>query len=270
MPDPVTTPPNNGTPPGGAANEPWFPKERADYVTNKGWKNPGELLESYTNLETLLGAEKAGRTLVMPKDDKDLEGHKAFRAKLGVPESADKYEIPVPENDSGEFLKVAAGWFHELGIPKAAAQGLAGKWNEYWAGAAKQLDEQMVAESNKQMDALKMEWGGEFDKKSAFARDFLKHSGWSDDKVTQYEKTFGTGAMLKDFYAWGSKVQEPGFAGAANQGSGGGGVTITKDVAKAKYTEIQANRMSGAITDKEWQSTKKAEFEMYAAVLFGT
>jgi hypothetical protein len=208
--------------------------------------------------------------VVLPKDDKDVEGMKAFRTKLGVPESPDKYEIPVPENDSGEFLKVAAGWFHELGIPKAAAQGLAGKWNEYWAKAAADIDAQLQAGSAQELDALKMEWGGEFDKKSAFARDFLKASGWSDDKVQQYEKTFGTGAMLKDFYGWGSKIQEPGFAGDPSKG-GPGPATMTKDVAKAKYAEINANRISGAISDREWnEGGKKAEWEKLFQIINGS
>jgi len=262
MTDQTTPQSNSGTP---AA---WYPAEQTDYVTNKGWKNPGEVLESYVNLEKLMGADRAGRTVVLPKDDKDVDGMKAFRAKLGVPESADKYEIAVPEGDSGEFLKVASGWFHELGIPKAAAQALAGKWNEYWTNAAKAMDAELLSNSNKELDALKLEWGGDFEKKSAFAKDFLKKSGWTDQDVSDYEKARGTGRMLKDFYGWGSKVQEPGFAGDPSKGGGGAGA-ITKDVAKAKLLEIQANRISGQITDAQWSDGKKDEFERYAAIVHG-
>lgn len=262
------TPNNNQPPAGGGGLAPWYPTEQADYVSNKGWKGPGELLESYVNLEKVMGADRAGRTLVMPKDDQDVEGMKAFRAKLGVPESADKYEIQVPDNDSGEFLKAAAGWFHELGIPKAAAQGLAAKWNDYWGNAAKSMDAELQANSAKELDGLKLEWGGDFEKKSAFAKDFLKQSGWSEQDVADYEKARGTGRMLKDFYSWGSKVQEPGFAGDPSKGGGGGG-GVTKEVAKQKYTEIVQQRISGQITDSQWRDSKKEEYERYFQIASG-
>lgn len=263
--DPANQPNDKGAP------APWYPQEQAEYVTGKGWKNPGELLTSYVNLEKLMGADKAGRTIVMPKDDKDVDGMKAFRAKLGVPDSADKYEIAVPENDSGEFLKTAAGWFHELGIPKAAAQGLAERWNKHWAEAAAKLDADMVAESGKQLDKLKLDWGGEFDKRSAFARDFMKKIGWTEERMNAYEKNVGTANMLTDFYMMGSKIQEPGFAGNPSNGGGGnnGTLTVSKDVAKAKHAEILQNRISGAISDKEWAAGKKAEFERYAEIIHG-
>lgn len=246
---------------GAAANAgEWYPAEHKDYVTNKGWKNPGDVLTSAINLEKLIGADKAGRTLVMPKDDKDAEGIKAFRTKLGVPEKAEGYELPLTEGDKGEFAKVVSTWFHEQGVPKTAAQSIAGKWNEHIGALVKASEDAEKAESERQLGTLKSEWGGDFDKHAEFARRFVRAAGWDDAKVAAYEKAFGTAAMLKDFHTFGSKFQESPIAGSA--GGSGASFTMSKQAAQSKLEEIRKGRMAGTISDAEWKASKEAEFAM--------
>src|SRR3972149_3189707 len=69
-----------------------LPENTRDYVTNKGWKSPTDLLTSYQKLESQLGVDK----IALPKEG-DAESEKAWRAKLGVPDAADKYELKLPE-----------------------------------------------------------------------------------------------------------------------------------------------------------------------------
>jgi hypothetical protein len=255
-----------GAPAAGASNADWFPAEHKDYVANKGWKNPADVLTSAINLEKLIGADKAGRTVVLPKDDKDAEGIKAFRAKLGVPEKPEEYELPLAEGDKGEFAKTVAGWFHAQGVPKSAAQAIAKQWNEHIGGIVKAEQDAAKIESEKQLGTLKGEWGGDFEKNSEFARRFLRASGWDDAKVALYEQTFGTAAMLKDFHAFGSKFQESPLAGG--QG-GGGSFTISKQAAQTKLEEIRKARMAGTITDQEWKASKEAEFAKLSEIVAG-
>lgn len=247
---------------GAAANAPWFPEEHKAFVETKGWKTPADALTSYVNLEKLIGADKAGRTVVLPKDEKDAEGLKAFRTKLGVPEAADKYELPLPEGDSGDFAKLAATWMFDAGVPKTAAQAIAKNWNEYFTGLLKQEEAAAQAESTKQLDTLKGKWGQEFDKRSEFARRFLRASGWNEEKVNLYEKTFGTAQMLEDFYNWGSKTAEPDFAGGE-----GGGFSMSASTAKAKLDDIRMRRAKGEINDLQWKNTYQAEFEKLSEIV---
>ena len=72
----------------------WHGDSHKDFVAGKGWKTGDDAITGYQNLEKLIGAEKAGRSVVLPKDENDVEGNKAFRAKLGVPEKVDGYAIP--------------------------------------------------------------------------------------------------------------------------------------------------------------------------------
>lgn len=229
----------------------WYPEPAKDYVANKGWKAPADAITAYQSLETLFGADKAGRTLVLPKDDKDTEGMKAFRAKLGVPESADKYELPVPSGQEGDNLtKVASTWFHEAGIPKAAAQAITTKWNAHIEQLIKDGEKAAQTESHAQLEKLKGEWGAEFDQKAEYARRFLKAAGWDDTKMKRYEEAFGTAAMLKDFFQWGSKVGEPGFA----TGNGGGGFTPSKEAIQTKIKALREQRIAGQVSEKEFHA----------------
>lgn len=247
---PVVTPPAAVTPPVQADPAPWYPDTAKDYVANKGWKTPHDVLGGYQALETLFGADKAGRTIVMPKDDKDVEGLKAFRTKLGVPESADKYELPLPAGQGDELSKAAASWFHEAGIPKTAAQAITTKWNAHIEALVKAEQTKAQTESEVQLQTLKGEWGVEFDQKAEFARRFLKAAGWDDAKMAKYEQAFGTATMLKDFFQWGSKVGEPGFV----SGDKGGGFTPGKEAIAAQIKALRDDRIAGRVTEKEFHA----------------
>lgn len=242
--------PNPNPNPSGDGNNPtsWFGDTHKGLVESKGWKSADDVITSYSNLEKLVGADRAGRTILLPKDANDAEGLKAFRAKLGVPEKADDYQLPFPEGDSGDFSKTAATWFHKHGVPKAAAQEIAKEWNAFFEGMLKDEQTKAQGESEKQLNALKTEWGDKFDQNAEFARRFLRASGWDEAKVKKYEDTFGTASMLKDFFAWGSKTGEHNFAG----GDGGGGFGMTPQAAKAKVDELRQQRLEDKISQKEY------------------
>lgn len=283
MPEPAAANPNPANPPAGnppagnqpAANAAWYgelpadrPAEFREWVTNKGFADPVSALESQFNLEKLLGADRAGRTLVLPKDENDVEGRKAYFAKIGVPESPDKYELPLPEGDNGEFSKVVASWFHEDGIPKAAAQKIAGKWNEYFGKMIKDAEAAEVAASEQALGKLKSEWGNDFTKNEELARRGLRQygqkAGLEDGDLKTLETALGTAKMLKLFVALGSSTGEPGFAGG-----GSGGFGLSKPEAQQKLNQIRDDRVSGKITDKQWKDTYEAEVERLAIIVHG-
>lgn len=248
---------------GGGATPPWYGAEtNKALVEAKGFKTVDDVFTAYTNTEKLIGHEKAGRTIVLPKDDKDVEGIKAYRARIGVPESADKYELPVPDGDKGEFAKLASNWLHDSGIPKEAGQKLAKSWNDYVAKTLAEGQTALKAEMDKQLDGLKGEWGDKFDEKSEHARRFMKAAGFTEEETKVYEEAFGTAAMLKRWSSIGSKLGESGFVA----GDGGGTVTVSKSVAQAKVQQLNADRIAGKIDEKSFHS----EMDKYGPVAFAS
>ena len=100
----------------------------------------------------------------------DKEAWSSLYAKLGRPESADGYELPVPEGDTGEFAKTASQWMHEAGLSKQQAQAIGSKWNEFQAAQVKAHQESIQKQAETDMAAMKQQWGAEFDANSAVVR----------------------------------------------------------------------------------------------------
>lgn len=105
----------------------------------------------------------------LPGDD-DKEAWSSLYAKLGRPESADGYELPVPEGDTGEFAKTASQWMHEAGLNKQQAQAISSKWNEFQTAQAQAHQEAIQKQAETDMAAMKQQWGADFDANSAVVR----------------------------------------------------------------------------------------------------
>lgn len=93
----------------------------------------------------------------------DAEGWAALYGKLGRPESAEGYELPLPEGDSGEFAKQTSTWMHEAGLNKQQAQSLATKWNEHQAAQAQAQQEAIQTQTKTDLASVRQEWGANFD-----------------------------------------------------------------------------------------------------------
>ncbi len=116
---------------------------------NKGWKDPGQAVQSYDELSRLFGADKAGRTVMLPGDKATPEELAAFRTKLGVPTDAAGYELKMPEGfPDPEFANLAAPLLLKHDVPKAAGQALIADFAKIIADAetAHVAEEQKVGE----------------------------------------------------------------------------------------------------------------------------
>jgi len=241
--------------------------ELKGFLANKAYDSPETLGKAYRSLEQLFGADKAGRTAVMPKDDADIEGRKAFYSKIGVPDTVDGYKLPLPTGDDGAFAKTAAGWFHEFGIPAKAAEGIAAKWNEFIGNQVTNGTAQETAAKAAELDKLKIEWAHDFDSKTELARRGMAEvgtkAGFDKPTIERMEAAIGTAATLKLFSQLGSLVGEAGFAG----GSGGGTFGMTVAKANERINELHAGRANGTINDRQWRTEAEPEIDRLMKVL---
>lgn len=254
-----SAPPANGT--GLPANTSgWWDSVKdsgtKEWLGTKKFPDADSALTSYRNLEQLFGADKAGRTVVLPKDDNDADGWAALSKRLGVPESADGYKLPVPEGGDDGFAKTAAAWFQKNGVHPRAATGIANEWNAWVKEQVEAGEAADRAESVKQMEALGKEWGTSFDANRELAqrgyREFASRFGL-DDKATleRAESVFGAANLTKFFHGLGSLNSEGGFAGT----DGRGGFNTSVADAQKEITQIQADRIAGKISDVAWRKT---------------
>lgn len=204
------------------------------YVQNKGWKDPADLAVGYKNLEKLLGAEK----IPMPKGADDAEGWTRVYDALGRPKSADEYKLSVPEGDTGEFAKLAAGKFHELGLTAKQAEGLAAWYNEQGSGRMNEMQQQQAAKAEADMQSLKQEWGAAFDENVEFGRRAAREYGLNAEKLSALENSLGTSEMLKLMATIGRAQGESEFVTSSSGNTFG----MTPSAAQQRITALRADK----------------------------
>lgn len=161
---PTTQPASQATPKsstrsGGETPESWLtqlPPELQKEKSLSRYKDLQSLVKGHLELEKF-----TGNALRVPGENATPEEREAFYAKLGRPESPDKYDIkfaegtPIDEKLVGSFRTEA----HKLGLTQAQAQAIA-EWYGGQAGGIMEAQgaqrEAQVAEWQKQ---LQTEWG---------------------------------------------------------------------------------------------------------------
>lgn len=227
----------------GAANAPWYGEvapEVKTWADGKAYKDAAAALSAHMSLEKLIGVP-ADQILRLPKAD-DAAGWDGVWNKLGRPESADKYELPVPDGDDGSFAKQVAPLLYANGVPKAMAQKLAAGMNEMAAAMLKTQREEAQAKSTTELAGLKTEWGNDFAKRTEFGRRALREMGASaglnDQDLGALEASIGTAKMLKLFAGLGEATATAKFSGPDTAGA----FQMTRSQAQAKIVQLRQDQ----------------------------
>lgn len=218
----------------------WLPgadEATVGYVQNKAWTGPGDVLTGYRNLETMLGADRAGRTVVLPADENDAPAWAKVHERLGRPANAADYKLPVPEGADPAFATAAAAKFHELGIPLKQAQALTAWWNETAGGvntAAQAAESAAIAAD---VATLQKDWGAQVDARTEVARRGAVAMGLDATAIDALQKVAGYAGVMKALAKVGDLTREGGAAGLKDIG----GFGMTPEGAKARRTELLAD-----------------------------
>lgn len=220
----------------------WLPgsdEAMAGYVQTKGWQGPADAVESYRNIEKVLGADRAGRTVVLPAADDAPEWSQVYD-KLGRPKGPDGYELKVPDGADPEFAKIAATKMHELGLTQKQGAALAAWWNEQAGGAsaAQQAAEQAALEAEHRQ--LEKDWGTGPDAllRRELARRAATSLGLDEASITALEKVAGFSKTMKAFAKMGDLLREHGAEGINEPGSFG----MTPEGARARRSQLMADK----------------------------
>lgn len=207
-----------------------------EWAATKGWKSPEAAVQSAWHLERLMGADKAGRGVIWPKDDNDADGFNQIYAKLGRPESPEGYELSVPEGMDDSFAKAVAPKLHELGVSKKQAQALAEFQNQWSAQYQERQEAEWADKSTKQFESLQKDWGADFERNSEVARRAIRMAGLDKDQADAIEKALGVDVASKVFFELGKAYVE--------HASPGGSVQIGNESqsAKARIQELKQDR----------------------------
>lgn len=261
----ATTATGGGQAAAAAAAADWttgFDPVSKDYVTNKGFRGPGDLLNSYQNLEKLMGGPK--EKLIRLPDKADDPAWKDIFGKLGRPEKPEEYKLPVPEGDKGEFAKTASEWFHEAGVSRSQAEKIAAKWNEFQAATVAQTKQAQETKINQGAEALRQEWGGAYDQNMAVVDRMAAQFGLKEDQLVALRDSLGPQAAAKLLHSIGSKLSEDSFVTGGKDSSFG---AMSSGSAQARINSLKGDSdfrrrlMSGDVSAKEeWTKLHKMAF----------
>ncbi len=188
-----------GNPEGNAAPPEWmggFDEGTRTALASKGWNDPdpakvlAKALPSYLSLEKTFGADRAGRTVVLPGEKSTPEEIKAFHSKIGVPETADGYKFEVGEGADEGLMAWARGTFHEAGVPAAAASKVVAKWEAFAQAAQKQQAEAEQAEKVKAFEDWKGKHGAGFDEHVGLAKKAMTALGIMPEDAEKIDDLF--------------------------------------------------------------------------------
>lgn len=234
-----------GTPaPAAAPGVGWLPQDApADlrgFVENKGWKTPVDALTSYVNLEKLIGADRAGRTVVLPGDNADPKEVAAFYDRLGRPADPKDYKLEIPpEYGDPAFAENAGKWFHAEGLTAKQAQAVTKQYNAY---VKEQLDG-IKAEQSRQFqsdnDALKTEWGDAHDQNLVLARNVVRGLGLDNAAIDKLQQALGHAGVMKLLVSIGAKTGEGEFVTGATDTFKG---ALSPDGAKAAIKDLMNDK----------------------------
>ncbi len=210
------------------------------YVQQKGFKDPTAVLDSYRNLEKVIGVPQE-RILKLPVKEDDPAWGEVYE-KLGRPRDAKEYKIDVPkEFGDDKFADWARTTFHELNISKNAGEKLAGKWTEFVQNAQKGRVEAYNNRVNLEGEALKKEWGAAYEKHVSIAKHAASAFGIEGPIIDKLESAMGFSGIMKFFHGIGSKIGESGFVSGGTGAGNNFGNVMTPDAARGRIQALRSD-----------------------------
>lgn len=210
------------------------------YVQNKGWDTPVKAVDSYRNLEKLLGADKAGNAVVIPKGDADPKEWQAVYDKLGRPTGADGYKVQWPEHVDKGAQDFLTSTMHELGLSKSQGEALAAKLNTLSSDKMNAYQASQAAQFQEEDNALKAGWGGAYTQNLAAAQAGARGLGLDATTIDKMSEGIGHKATMELLFKVGARMQEPDFVAGDNAEKFGN--ALTPGQAKAKIEELKTDK----------------------------
>jgi hypothetical protein len=232
-----------------------------EYVKNKGWAGPADVIKSYQGAEKLIGRDP-NSLLVLPRAD-DADGQRALLAKLGRPEKPDAYDmkagLPKEAKVDETFAKAMQGFFHEADLLPSQATKLVTAYNKYALAQQEQTEKDYTLNVQADKQALQDEWRGGFDRMMGRAQAAAKTLGFTPELVDAIEKHVGYAKTYKLLAEMGGKLGEDNLRTPDSKTPGFEG-KMTPDEAKAEWgaKQLDPNFMA-ALKDKTHPGHKTAQ-----------
>lgn len=232
------------------------------FVQTKGFQAPKDVIESFRNLEKLMGVPQE-RIVKLP-DNMDGPEARAIWERLGAPKDAKEYNLEVPPEIGDKALaEWAAGEFHKLGMPRKMAEGFIKAWNEKMVGTHKANQEAHTLAIKQAGDALQKEWGAAFEQNKNIADAAARKLEMSKDEIAGLTAALGPEKTMKALYKLGLATGEHSFIMGQPAATG----VMTPEQARHRIKELTTDRdFVGRLTrgdaeaKRQWQTAHEMAY----------
>jgi hypothetical protein len=240
-PDPAPANPAPGNPaPASKVSIPdnWKEALDADLLDNpsiKSIKDINALAKSFIHGQKLVGADK----IVVPSNLTSEEEWKGIYQKLGMPESAEKYEFNVGGETNKEFIGKFKSMALGAGILPKQAEKLFSFFENESKSATSASEASAKAEFDETVNGLKKEWGQAYDRKLSNAAGLFTKFADEDTKKFMKESGFSNNpAVLKLMSKIADSFGEDTFVAPGGDGAMGMTPQEAADKISAIYKDI--------------------------------
>lgn len=241
---PATSPATPPTPP--STN--WFDGADADtlgYLQNRGWDKLDAKTAAFNAAKAHREAEKligvpADKIVRLPKDANDAEGWSKLRTQLGVPADAKGYDFSAVKFADGtalddEFTGTLSAALLKSDVAKDKAPEIAQAIVKFMESAEGATSGEEAAALATQKDALKANWGNNYNANLIVAQNAFRALGVETAAVQALEKVVGYDKVMDLFRNIGSRIGEDSFVRSTAPGNTGG--PMTREQATATLDE---------------------------------
>lgn len=238
-------PPASQQPAGGEQSS-WVEQHIGDedlrgWLQSKGMDKAGPeaVAKSYRDLERMFGADRAGRTMVLPNEEASPEERMEVFDRLGRPETPDKYDLPLPENADENFTQFAREAFHKAGLTAEQAKAFTEQYTGYVERQQQDTQAQYQQTVEAEDKALREQWGQNYDKNLSLAKRAARTliKGGDDNervaKIDALEKALGYRGLMEFMGELGQRLGEDNFVD--------GDDSQNIHSARAKIQELESN-----------------------------
>ena len=213
------------------------------FAESKGFKDLDNIIGSYRNLESTVGAPPE-RIVKLPSKsiEEDPKAWEEVFNQMGRPENQDGYDIKAGEGTQvdEEVVKWAKETFYKLGMSKRQAESFISEWNKLADEKSAELNAGKQYADIEAEKELRMKWGKKYDANVGGVFAVAKQLGISTEEMNAFESTFGKVRTFEMLQSVSEKVGEHDYVG----GGGNAGGVMNPSEARYKISERQ--------NDPEW------------------
>lgn len=248
-------------------DSPWYSDiaqddSTAGYIQAKGWKDAGDILESYRNLEKFRGVSE-DKLLKLP-DEQTPESMRGIYEQLGAAKSVDEYQVTMPDNmevDEG-LLGQAREFAFESGMSTSQFQQLVDIYNQSIISGANNITEEYNTNREIQENQLKQDWGSQYQESLFLAEQAMREVGVSDEQRAVLEAGLGVDGTAKLFNKVGSSLQEVNVDSKASSDFG-----MTPEKARYEMDTILSRASTDRSVAEQFQKATGPEYDRYKQLM---